>query len=52
VALPILFAVLAAGLAAIAWFAWQGGLGIAAVGALVLAGWMASMAITGLRRRR
>ncbi len=51
-ATTILFAVLAAGLAVVAWSAWQGGLTIAAIGAIVIAAWMASMAVAGLRRHR
>lgn len=50
-ALSALFGILAIGLAVIAWAAWRGGLGLAALGALALALWMGSMAIAGLRRR-
>lgn len=48
----ILFAVLALGLLAVAYAAWSGGLTIAAIGAAVIAVWMASLAAGGLRRRR
>jgi hypothetical protein len=52
VATRILFAVLALGLLVVAWAAWNGGQRIPAIGAAVLAIWMASMAAGGLRRRR
>ncbi len=51
-ATAILFVALAAGLSVIAWAAWDGGLTVAAIGALVLALWMASMAVAGFRRHR
>ncbi len=51
-AVALLFAVLALGLGVVAWAAWDGGLTIAAIGALVLAVWMASMALGGVRRAR
>ncbi len=47
----LLFAVLAVGLLVIAWAAWNGGQRIPAIGALVLAVWMGTMAAGGLRRR-
>ncbi|MFM7247690.1 MAG: hypothetical protein ACKO2Y_09505 [Actinomycetota bacterium] len=51
-AIAALFAVLAAGLAVIAVAAWRGGLGIAALGAAVLAAWLLTMAVTAARRVR
>ncbi len=47
----LLFTVLAAGLAVVAWSAWHGGLKIPAVGAFVLAAWLVWMAGRGLRKR-
>lgn len=47
----LLFAVLALGLLVIAWSAWQGGLTIAAIGALVLGLWLVAMAFGSFRRR-
>lgn len=51
-AVAALFAVLALGLAVIAVTAWRGGLGIAAIGAAVLAVWLLTMAVTAIRRTR
>lgn len=51
-AIAVLFAILAVGLGVVAWAAWDGGLGIAALGALVLGLWMASMAVAAFRRTR
>ena len=51
-AIAALFAALALGLAVIAVAAWEGGLGIAAVGAAILAVWLLTMAATALRRAR
>ena len=51
-AVPALFAALALGLAVIAIAAWRGGLGIAAVGAAVLAVWLLSMAVAAFGRSR
>jgi hypothetical protein len=48
----ILFGVLAIGLLVVAWAAWHGGQRIPAIGAAVIAIWMASLAAGGLRRRR
>jgi hypothetical protein len=47
----ILFAALGAGLLVVAWAAWHGGQPIPAVGAAVIAVWMGSLAVGGLRRR-
>jgi hypothetical protein len=48
----LLFAVLGCGLLVVAWAAWRGGQPIPALGAAVIAIWMASLAAGGLRRRR
>lgn len=47
----LLFGVLALALLVIAWSAWQGGITIVTIGALVIAGWMGWMALNGLLRR-
>ena len=52
VATALLFAILALGLLVIAGAAWQGGLAVVAIAAALLAGRMASLAITGVRRAR
>ena len=51
VATRILFAALGAGLLVVAWAAWHGGQPIPAIGAAVIALWMGSLAVGGLRRR-
>lgn len=51
-AIAALFAALALGLAVIAVAAWRGGLGIAAIGAAVLAAWLLTMAVTAFGRSR
>ncbi len=51
-AIAALFAALAVGLGVIAVAAWRGGLGIAAIGAAVLAVWLLTMAATAARRAR
>lgn len=50
-AMRLLFGVLALALLVIAWSAWQGGITIVTIGALVIAGWMGWMALNGLLRR-
>jgi hypothetical protein len=47
----ILFGIIALGLLVVAWSAWQGGLAVVTIGAVVLAGWMGWMALNGLLRR-
>ena len=51
-ALGILFTVLACALVGVAWAAWQGGVLIIALGAIVLSGWLASLAVATFRRGR
>ncbi len=47
----ILFGIIAVGLLLVAWSAWQGGLAVVTIGAVVLAGWMGWMALNGVLRR-
>ncbi len=51
-ALGILFTILACALVGVAWAAWQGGVLIIALGAIVLSGWLASLAVATFRRGR
>jgi hypothetical protein len=47
----VLFGIIALGLFVVAWSAWQGGLAVVTIGAVVLAGWMSWMALNGFVRR-
>jgi len=47
----ILFGIIALGLLVVAWSAWQGGLAVVTIGAVVLAGWMGWMALNRFVRR-